>query len=59
MPDLIKNLTVIDHTLEQLIAENQRLQDALGQEQRRADLLEADLHQMDRLLTTLARTLER
>jgi hypothetical protein len=59
MPDLIKNLTVIDHTLEQLIAENQRLQDALGREQRRADLLEADLQQMDRLLTTLARTLER
>jgi hypothetical protein len=59
MPDLIKHLTVIDHTLQQLIAENQRLKDALGKEQRRADLLEADLHQMDRLLTTLARTLER
>jgi len=59
MPDLITHLTVIDHTLEQLIAENQRLQEALVNEQKRSDLLEADLRQMDRLLTTLARTLER
>ena len=55
---LLQQIELIDHSLDVLIAENQRLAFLLDCECKRSELLEADLTVANRILSALAGTKE-